>query len=299
MSARDRVRLLGAYLRRDTLVLRRLSRALGDNLLLTAVAREVRRARPGLRIVVETTVPAIFDHNPNVDWAVDARWVGLPGVCRPRYVITPGEACSHIVDQLLLQCGLGRGRTERRPEMYFSLEELSRFSREFPAGAAVVCPVGKQSHASDRKEWGSDRFQRVVEARPDLEWVQVGGAADPLLPGVVDRRGLRIRDTAGLLRQSRLFLGLEGGLMHLARAVDVPAVIVYGGAVDPAVSGYPQHVALWRRPACSPCFRSHGPMSPCPHDRECLTAIPVADVLEALVSIEKRSRQSDYNENAL
>ncbi|MGE0450461.1 MAG: glycosyltransferase family 9 protein [Vicinamibacterales bacterium] len=293
MSVSDRLRLLGGYVRRDTIVLRRLSRALGDNLLLTAVAREIRRARPGRRIIVETTLPEIFDHNPNVDWAVDARWMGVPGVSRPRYRIEPGAPADHILDQLFEQVGLPRGKTERRPEMYFSPAELSVFADAFPAGAVVVCPVGKQSHASDRKEWGFDRFQGVVDARSDLRWIQVGSPTDPLLRGAADHRGLRVRMTAGLLRRAKLFLGLEGGLMHLARAVDTPAVVVYGGALHPAVSGYAQQVALWRRPACSPCFSSHDPMSPCPHARGCLTSISVDDVLEAVASVIDRESGID------
>lgn len=281
MPTVDRIRLLGGYLRRDTLVLRRLSRALGDNLLLTGIARELKRRHPSTRLVVETTYPELFEHSPHVEWAVDARWVGLPGVCRPRYRIEPGATCRHILDQLYQQCGLPEGRTECRPEVHFSRSELARFHDELPSGGVLVCPAGKQRHAADRKEWGVERFQAVVDARQSWRWIQIGGADDPLLRGVEDRRGLGVRRMAGLMRQSLLFVGPEGGLMHLARAVDVPAVIVYGGAVDPAVTGYPQHAVLWRRPPCSPCLRSHGAMPPCPHGRECLTSIAIEEVVEA------------------
>ena len=290
MSVADRVRLLREYVRGDTLILRRLSRALGDNILLTAVAREIRRARPDLRIVVETAFPELFLHNPNVAWAVDAHWRVLTGHhFRPAYQLGPGVARRHMVDQLFDQSPIPLAGAERRPEIFLSAGERGEFERRYGADAVVVCPAGKQTHAADRKEWGVENFQAVVDALPEWHWIQTG-ASGPLLRGVDDLRGLPVRDTAGLLSRARLFLGLEGGLMHLARAVDCPTVVVYGGAVSPAVSGYPEHIVLTREPECAPCLTAHGPLTPCPHARKCLTGIPVAEVVAALTSAASRGR---------
>lgn len=288
MSVAGRVRLLREYVRGNTLILRRLSRALGDNILLTAVAREVRRARPQLRIVVETAYPELFHHNPNVAWAVDAHWRVQSGHhFRPDYQLGPPSTCRHMLDQLFAQCPFPLPSPERRPEVFLSDDERREAEHRYPADAVVICPVGKQTHAADRKEWGVENFQSVVDALPAWHWIQTG-ASGPQLRGVEDLRGLPVRETAGLLGRARLFLGLEGGLMHLARAVDCPAVIVYGGAVSPAVSGYAEHVALARQPECAPCLTAHGPLTPCPHGRQCLTAITVGEVVAALTSSASR-----------
>ena len=288
MSVANRVRLLPEYVRSDTLILRRLSRALGDNILLTAVAREIRRARPTLRIVVETAYPELFRHSPHVTWAVDAHWRVLTRHhFRPAYQIGPASSRTHMVDQMYAQCPFPLVSPDRRPEIFLSDEERRDFERRYPAGAVVVCPVGKRTHAADRKEWGVENFQAVVDALPGWHWIQTGSSG-PLLRGVEDLRGLPVRDTAGLLSRARLFLGLEGGLMHMARAVDCPAVVVYGGAISPAVSGYPEHVVLTRQPECAPCLTANGPLTPCPHARKCLTDITVGEVVAALTSAASR-----------
>lgn len=282
MSLLDRFLLLTDYVRPRTLILRRLSRALGDNLLLTAVAREIRRAAPELRLVVETPFPDLFDHNPHVTRAVDGHFATTRRHFRPKYHLGPDFAPRHILDQLFDQSPVRLTAPERRPELFFPAAERERFDREFPAVDVVVCPVGKQSHSADRKEWGFDNFAAAVRARPGYRWAQIGTAGAPRLPGALDFLGRPVRESAGLLLRSRLFVGLEGGLMHLARAVDRPAVIVYGGAVAPEVSSYDTQVAITRRPGCSPCFTSDIRMTPCPHDRGCLTEIGVDEVVAAV-----------------
>lgn len=293
MSALDRFLLLTDYFRPRTLILRRLSRALGDNLLLTAVAREVHRADPGLRLVVETPFPELFHQNPHVVRAVDGHFATTRRHFRPKYHLGPEFAPCHILDQLFDQSPVRLTDPERRPELFFSPAELESFARMFPPVDVVVCPVGKQSHSADRKEWGFDNFAAVVRARPDLRWAQIGTAGSPLLPGVANFLDRPVRESAGLLRASRLFLGLEGGLMHLARAVDRPAVVVYGGAVTPELSTYDTQVALTRRPDCSPCFTSDVRMTPCPHARKCLIEIGVGEVVAALDRVLADGRGPD------
>jgi ADP-heptose:LPS heptosyltransferase len=84
------------------------------------------------------------------------------------------------------------------------------------------------------KEWLPERFQAVVNALSgQLNFVQVGSSGDPKLDNVIDLRGkTTLRQAAAVLARSRLFVGLVGGLMHLARAVDCSAVIVSRTARD-------------------------------------------------------------------
>ena len=120
------------------------------------------------------------------------------------------------------------------------------------------------------KEWGAASFQQIVDALGhEVHFVQVGAPADPTLRGAVDARGRPRRETAAILAASSCFVGLVGFLMHLARAVDTRAVIVYGGREAPWQTGYAGNENLTTGVPCSPCWL----WNRCAYDRECLTAI--------------------------
>jgi len=130
------------------------------------------------------------------------------------------------------------------------------------------------------KEWLPERFQKVVKALcRDFEFVQLGAVTDPPLEGAVDMRGkTTIREAAAILASCRLFVGLVGLVMHLARAVDCRSVIVYGGRELPSQTGYPCNENLSTQPPCSPCWRWNS----CDFDRRCLSAITSDDVVDAI-----------------
>lgn len=246
--------------------------------MLTHVAREVRRQRPGVAVVVETNWPELFRNNPNVAVAVSNKVA--PRYVRPSYRIEE-RTREHVLDQLIKSVGLPP-RGERRVEVFLSREEILRATAELPRRYSVVCPVGKRTVAGNRKDWGVDRFQQVVLAAEGKRFVQVGSAADPLLEGVIDRRGLPVRESAAVLAGAETALLLEGGLMHLAAAVNTRAVVIYGGAVAPEVSAYPDHLNIVVRAPCGPCFRSHGRLPDCQR-RGCMDRISPDLVLDLLM----------------
>lgn len=254
---------------RDTFVLRRFSRALGDNLMLSMLAREVRRHYPGKKIVVETNWPELFLHNPHVDLALRHKvaWAH----CKPTYRIEEGHP-EHVLDQLAGSLSLPIPSWERRLDFYPSGEELRTVSARLPSDYLVVCPEGKREFASNRKEWGLACFQELVDSMPGRRFVQIGVAAHGLLRGAVDFRGRTIRECAAAIRLAKAAVLLEGGLMHICHAVRTPAVILFGGYVRPEVVGYPELLSVASAPSCSPCCRSHAKQGDCA-DHVCMEAI--------------------------
>jgi len=266
---RDFVRAVPYLLTPRTMVLRRFSRALGDNLMLTHLARRLRARWPGLRIVVETNWPELFWNNPHV--AVAVRSKVAPRYVRPAYRIDRATQ-DHILDQLARSVGLPDDDGERAVEVYLSQEEREKALEGLPRSYVVICPVGKRTVAGNRKDWGFERFQQVVRSERGVRFVQIGSRSDPLLEGVIDRRGLPIRASAAVLEGAETALLLEGGLMHLARAVNTSAIVIYGGTVAPEVSCYHEHLNVAVRAPCGPCFRSHGRVGDC-HRHECMAKI--------------------------
>jgi ADP-heptose:LPS heptosyltransferase len=140
-------------------------------------------------------------------------------------------------------------------------------------GAAAALPY-------KNKEWGPERFVMVAEALGrDFHLVQLGAQNDPALPVQTDLRGkTSLREAAAILSNSLVFVGLEGFLTHLARAVDCRSVVVMGGRARPEVFGYTANLNLFSPEDCAPC----GLRNTCPHELRCMSAITQAAVLAAV-----------------
>ena len=126
-------------------------------------------------------------------------------------------------------------------------------------------------------------MQEVVDfLGSSFEIIQVGSKKDSRLAGVTDYCGkTTIREAGLLLRKSRMFLGLEGALMHMARAVDCPSVIVWGGRLKPYQIGYPCFENVTVDLECSPCWLPNA----CPHDLKCMKEISSESVIDACEKI--------------
>jgi ADP-heptose:LPS heptosyltransferase len=143
-------------------------------------------------------------------------------------------------------------------------------------------------HLIRNKQWYEARFQSVVDALiGEVEFIRVGSATDPVLQNANDRPGTTgIRETAAILHHARLYVGTVGFLMHLARAVECPCVIIYGGREAPWQSGYICNFNLYTPLPCAPYWRWNG----CECDRQCMREIGVADVVSAIRQMMERPR---------
>ena len=83
-----------------------------------------------------------------------------------------------------------------------------------------------------------------------------------------------------------MYVGLEGMPMHMARAVNCPSVIVYGGRLRPDQIGYVCNENLYNPVECAPCWLD----TRCDFGRNCLDTITTAAVIEAAERMLARPR---------
>jgi hypothetical protein len=263
---------------------------IGDDLLLTALLRELRR-RDYRGVWVMTQHPELFAHVGDADVVVPWNWEYEPWVralgwnyLRPRYTrYLPEEdrdipPARHIISVMCEQAGVV-GPVALRP--YLTLTDAERARGARVERQVVVQSAGvSKVQAMRTKQWYPERFQQVVDLlRDQYNFVQVGVPSDPPLDGVLDLRGqTSVRETAALLSQSLTFISQVGLLMHLGRAVDRRGVIVYGGRETPAQSGYTAHENLYSPVPCSPCWRQRT----CPYDVMCMQQITAEDAAAAV-----------------
>ena len=86
-----------------------------------------------------------------------------------------------------------------------------------------------------------------------------------------------LRRLAGLISQSKLFVTNDSGPMHMANALGVPVIAIFG-PTDPGTTGPFQDpaVVIKKDAVCWPCsYRD------CPFDHRCMTAIAPEEILAA------------------
>lgn len=239
----------------------------GDELMVTGQVREAQERDPRrVRIVYEKPRwHEAWDGNPRIagkDEKGDFQeLVARVGYCRPYIARKTDERWTWKA------WGPPRG------ELYLTAEERA-FGERFP-GRLVLEPNVKPG-ASPNKDWGWERWvelARLTRAR-GLPATQIGRHDARRLPGVEFVETSGMRRAAALLERAWGAVLPEGGLHHVAAAVGTPRVIVlFGGYIAPAVTGYAGHVNLftggpehplgcgWRR-SCRHCAAAMARITP-------------------------------------
>jgi len=154
------------------------------------------------------------------------------------------------------------------------------------------------------KRWIPERFAAaaVSIARERQGSVAVFGSKDefPICEIVrrnVELAGVQCKNFAGattlaefimLAASCEVFVTNDSGPMHIASALGVPTVAVFGATDEFATGPTGEHSRVVRVPVeCSPCLRRE-----CPIDHRCMTAVSadaVADVALSLIAIERKA----------
>jgi len=184
----------------------------------------------------------------------------------------------HAITNLCRQLGVS-GSVDLKPHFVLSPSER-KSGRHFAKQIAIQSSNAGGAHVIPLKKWPMENFQQVAEALTADGWglVQLGSKDEPYIEGALDFRGkTTLREAASVLAHSQLFIGLAGGLMHLARAVDCPSVIIYGGREEPRMAGYSANINLVALPACAPCYLHNH----CPEGLICMTMVGPEKVIAA------------------
>ena len=143
-------------------------------------------------------------------------------------------------------------RLEPTPE---ERDRAASFFSRFDRPVATLVPAS----ANAKKDWPPDRFARVADAlRADfgMDTVLVGGPSDrerrladeivaaAARPPVVDLGG-DIRRLIWMLGGSRLVIAPDTGPVHIARALEVPVIGLYGHTNPWRVGPYRKYQDLW------------------------------------------------------
>lgn len=148
------------------------------------------------------------------------------------------------------------------------------------------------------KKWLPERFAQTADRLGrdlNAQVVLFGGKTDRetadevqnnAQTNLVNLAGItNLNETIHLISQCRIFISNDSGLMHVAGALNIPTVAVFGSTNPVTTSPPGEKTILVRKPVpCSPCLKRT-----CPTDFSCMTSITVDDVVESAYKLIKKS----------
>lgn len=132
----------------------------------------------------------------------------------------------------------------------------------------------------------------VVGTQDDLH--QFGGGAMLFPEHVRCLAGkLTLRETAGVIAASGIVIANDSGLGHVAGAVGVPTILLFGPTPDRTLGPLPPNVKILRTGlTCEPCW-FWARLKACAGSVNCLQKLSVESVVEAVK--EALGKNSDVN----
>jgi ADP-heptose:LPS heptosyltransferase len=250
-------------------------RSLGDCVLTTPALELLRAFRPDLRVAVavEPRFAAVFEHHPAVDAILDPSpasirpWkpelaVNLHGGTRSAWLMLASGArvragfghhrfaWTYDVRIPRAQEILGEERVVHTAEhlasamFYLGVPRAeiprARLYGAVPPRRAPYAVIHPFAAAAD-KRWPAERFVelgRLLRRGHGLDVVVLGAAADDFGPfGEFECvQGAPLGEAKGWIAGAKLFAGNDSGPAHMAAALGVPAVVLFGRS-DPRIWG--------------------------------------------------------------
>lgn len=197
-----------------------------------------------------------------------------------------GFSAKHVVEYYLdLLKKLSIPHESNRLEMYLTTEDeqearevLQSLNATLDQPYLVVGPGGGESWGKDArlKRWPAEYFAELIAQMRNERSVGffgkvliMGGAGEAELGESLKKLGgeayvnlcgkTSLRATAFLIKNARLMIANDGGLVHVASAVETPTIAIFG-PVDSKIYGpYPgsaRRIAISSGgPECRPCYR--------------------------------------------
>lgn len=146
---------------------------------------------------------------------------------------------------------------------------------------AIVEPIVR-AKSSQNKDWGFDRWSKVVKDFPIPVYQFDPDGETKILPGVTAIPSPSYRVAAGVVQHAALVMTVDGGMHHMAASMGTPAVVVFGGFANPEITGYNYHRNFYAADLPeSPCGR----YDPCPHCEKAMSMIKPEDVRAAAIEV--------------
>lgn len=186
--------------------------------------------------------------------------------------------------------------SETQPKLFLEKEERDQASellKNYGIDLTKQTVIGLSPGAAygSAKCWPIDHFQELSRRllEDEKKWLLFFGdnLAHPLIQEILKPFEKRVINLAGktslrelmaLLSLCHFFVTNDSGPMHIAAALGVPLVALFGSTNPLKTGPKPQGQILYKKIPCSPCYERV-----CPKDFRCMREIEVEEVLQAVL----------------
>ncbi|MGE3549691.1 MAG: glycosyltransferase family 9 protein [Geobacter sp.] len=150
------------------------------------------------------------------------------------------------------------------------------------------------------RRWGTKKFREVARllVGTGLQIVVVGSSVDQQDAAIIaENLGVNLAgktslaETAAVIAGAALFISADSGLLHIAIALDVPTVSLFGPGIAAKWAPHgDKHRVVNHNLPCSPCTK-FGTTPPCPYNVRCMQEITPAEVCEAALQLLKEKNK--------
>jgi ADP-heptose:LPS heptosyltransferase len=262
----------------------------------TAALRRVKECNPNCRVILYTHFVSLVRGLPFIDEVSPVDAAPAWSTIRLRY-----ENLIPVRRHIVAVFGemLGVDIHDYRPSCVLDSRLLDHHRREFrDLPHPWIILNRKAGQWSQNKNWPDAHWQELIARL--LCWatvIETGQGASTEQPGKAGHyvslvNKLSLEGLAAATAAADLHVGPDSGPMHLAAAFDVPAVVIFGGYIEPSATSYPGNIDLYSPVPCAPCWLTEL----CPFGHPCLHKITPQQVDEALKRLwehkKQRGRQS-------
>ena len=206
---------------------------------------------------------------------------------------------AHSAEQQLALLGSVGVPVEDKPKSCLTVTESARNSIERklsafrlpPSAFALIHPVA----AFETKQWATENFARIAESLFEKNLPTIAVAAKnerQILDNLCEMArvpihifdDLTLPEITALASKAKIFVGNDSGIAHIAAAVKVPSVVIFG-------SSNINHWRPWTE-AANQIVQEKMPCQPCAGyfcrefaEAECIKRVSVKDVIEAIEKI--------------
>ncbi len=172
---------------------------------------------------------------------------------------------------IVLNVGASYGPAKRWPPLKFGLL-AAELEKSLNAASIIIGAAGEEGLAKEA----------VMASR------ERGIRQEPL---ILSGR-TTLRELIGLLSWSNLMISNDSGPMHLANALKIPVVALFGPTHPEVTRPWHQpYRVIHRRVICWPCW-----YRTCPYDHSCMNLITEKDVLDACFSLLQYSEKKEVRD---
>jgi heptosyltransferase II len=226
---------------------------------------------------------------------------------RSDHALTSAATGAHQIHEYLnLAAALGANPEPLPPQLFVTPKEIEATKKKFGLDkiSNPIFGLNPGAEYGPAKRWPVEKFiaaAKEIQKRTNCAWILFGGKSDATIIKQIESAIVNppaavfnfagktsLRELMALLKLCRVLLTNDTGPMHVAAALEIPVVAIFG-STSPELTGpiFSNAKILKSDAPCSPCF-----LRECPIDFRCMNGIGVERVVEAVLEIHRRDAET-------